>query len=85
MRTSTKTSFKKWQALPPFSLTPALSRCEREHRSLILPRTEDGDSRTTAGKHEDTRLLFPPPQGEGQGEGEFSESHERKEFSNDHD
>jgi len=40
----------------------------RENRPPILPRIEDGDCRTIPEKHQSVRLLFPLPQGQGEGE-----------------
>ncbi len=71
MNTNTRIEFKRWQILPPLSLTPALSRRERENRVQSPDETEPGDSRMILEQTRNTRLLFPLPQGEGQGEGEF--------------
>ena len=58
------------EASGQLSLTPALSRWERENRSPAFEKAEGGvsskDSRATGGG----RKLSPLPQGEGQGEGE---------------
>jgi hypothetical protein len=68
MKTRAKTSFKKWQVLPLLTLTPALSRWERENRIQSHDKTERGVCRTTAEQLRNVRPLFPLPQGEGQGE-----------------
>jgi hypothetical protein len=70
MRTFTNASFKEWQALPPFSLTPALSRGEQASCAPAFRKTERGVCRTITEKERTIQLLLPLPQGEGQGEGE---------------
>ena len=71
MRTSTNTSFKEWQVLPPFSLTSTLSRGERENHSPAQRECVCGDCSEIIGKSKHCQLPFPFPQGESQGEGEF--------------
>ena len=70
MRTFANASFKEWQVLPPLSLTPALSRWERENCPPAFPNTEGSDGRKIIERSEYVRSLFPLPQGEGRGEGE---------------
>ncbi len=52
------------------SLTPALSRWERENRSPVLEKSGVGDSTKDSRANRSGRKLSPLPQGEGQGEGE---------------
>ena len=52
------------------SLTPALSRWERENRSQVLEKPGVGDSSKDSRANRNDRKLSPLPQGEGQGEGE---------------
>jgi hypothetical protein len=70
MRTLTKATFKQWQALPEFPLTPALSGWERENRSPAFRKTMRGDNSETLEQPASVRLLFPLHQGKGQGEDE---------------
>jgi len=55
-----------------FSLTPALSRWERESCSPVLEKAEVGDSTRDSRTNQSGRMLSPLPQGEGQGEGELT-------------
>jgi hypothetical protein len=48
-----------------FSLTPALSRWEREKRSLPLGKTSAASGSNNLLKPERRQLLFPLPAGEG--------------------
>ena len=68
MRTFTNASFKEWQALPLFSLTPALSRGEQASCPPAFRKTERGVCRTITEKERTIRLPFPLPPGQGQGE-----------------
>jgi hypothetical protein len=52
-----------------FSLTPALSRWERGNRSQSHDNSLDWICGTRFGDLGEQRLLFPLPEGEGQGEG----------------
>ncbi|MEK7708007.1 MAG: hypothetical protein AAB380_08440, partial [Verrucomicrobiota bacterium] len=52
-----------------FPLTPALSPRERENRSLVLEKSEAGDSSDDSRANQNGRKLFPLPHEEGQGEG----------------
>ena len=53
-----------------FSLTPALSRWERENRSQRLGKPIVASGSSDSRKSEASQLLFPLPAGEDQGEGE---------------
>ena len=53
-----------------FSLTPALSRWEREDLIQSLKQSSDWMLPNAHPGKWNTRLLFPLPAGEGQGEGE---------------
>jgi hypothetical protein len=57
-----------WMGL--FSLTPALSRWEREKRSQLLGVATTVNCSTAHGLYRLFQRLFPLPAGEGQGEGE---------------
>ena len=63
------------------SLTPALSRWEREKRSLRFGITTAEFSRMTHKFYEPIQPLFPLPAGEGQGEGECRTSQDGYSFS----
>ncbi|TAL07071.1 MAG: 4Fe-4S dicluster domain-containing protein [Verrucomicrobia bacterium] len=52
-----------------FSLTPALSRWERENRSQVLEKSGAGVSSADSEQSTNGQSLFPLPGGEGQGEG----------------
>jgi hypothetical protein len=52
-----------------FPLTPALSPGERENRPPPLRDTRDGVCQARVRQTHAWRLLFPLPEGEGQGEG----------------
>lgn len=56
------------------SLTPTLSRWERENRAPSASTTESGDCSRSFRVNQSRRFLFPLPRGEGQGEDE-SEFH----------
>jgi hypothetical protein len=56
--------------LSHFSLTPALSRWERENRFPIHGKTTAGFCSANKLISEGNQRLFPLPAGEGQGEGE---------------
>ena len=53
-----------------FPLTPAFSLGEREYPPPVFGESKGADGRTTLGKLQRARMLFPLPKGEGQGEGE---------------
>ncbi len=53
----------------PFPLTPALSRRERENCSQSHGGSSNRVCVTVIGKNGEPRMLFPLPEGEGQGEG----------------
>jgi len=55
-----------------FSLTPALSRWERENCPPLLEKARVGASTGGSRANQSSRMLFPLPHGEGQGEGEWS-------------
>ena len=63
-----------------FSLTPALSRWERENRFQRLGESTTGFCSATRKFYKAVRRLFPLPAGEGKGEGERLE--QRKTISN---
>ncbi|MFM2295050.1 MAG: Anaerobic glycerol-3-phosphate dehydrogenase subunit, partial [Verrucomicrobiota bacterium] len=54
----------------PLSLTPALSRWEREKHSPLHGKTESANGSCDSQNSETNQLLSPLPAGEGQGEGE---------------
>src|SRR5439155_2837149 len=58
-----------FDGLHSLPLTPALSLGEREKGPPSLCHTRDGDCQASERKTRVWRLLFPPPEGEGQGEG----------------
>ena len=64
-----------FEALKPFSLTPALSRWERENRSprhgkSVADQSKAGFCSAPLKFYELLQRLFPLPAGAGQGEGE---------------
>jgi len=76
-----KLTFRMRVAAKRFTLTPALSRWERENRIQSHGKTERGVYRTVDRKQTDVHLLFPLPAGEGQGEGERGVDSHRDELS----
>ena len=61
-----------------FPLTPALPHGERENRSPSQARWFDGESFNGLGAKKIVPLLFPLPEGEGQGEGKQDSARLRK-------
>ncbi len=65
----------------PFPLTPTLSLGERENRTQPLGKSKSEGCWTVIPKKESLRLLFPLPEGEGQGVGEQRAQFGEAEFS----
>ena len=83
MKTISKASFKKWQALPSLSLTPALSLWEGENPPLPQRKRKLDDCPESAGKTESRRPPLPFPHNADPGE--RVKSQPSANFSKDHD